>query len=90
MKQKKEEKNIVSEPSVQYVPQTEVAVLRKKLHDKINCIDDAKLLANCLSMLSSLMPCLFSDEEFNIEIEESEKSGFVTNEEAKRIFAKWL
>ncbi len=35
------------------------------------------------------MPCVFTDEEFKRELEESEASGNASKEEVKAMFAKW-
>lgn len=35
------------------------------------------------------MPCVFTDEEFAEEVRLSEASGFISQEEAEAIFAKW-
>ena len=34
-------------------------------------------------------PCIFTDEEFDKEIELAEASGYVTNEETQTFFAQW-
>jgi hypothetical protein len=36
-----------------------------------------------------IQPCVFTDEEFDKEIELAEASGYITNEQTQTFFAKW-
>lgn len=36
-----------------------------------------------------IQPCVFTDEEFDKEIELAEVSGYITNEHTQTFFAQW-
>ena len=82
---------MASEPAAAYgYSPSHVQALRNRIVDAVNETDDEERLMECLEMLhASTMPCVYTDEEFEKVLEESEKSGYVTHEEALRYFAKW-
>lgn len=38
---------------------------------------------------NATQPCVFTDEEFDKEIELAEASGYITNEQTQTFFAQW-
>lgn len=64
--------------------------LRNRIVDAVNETKDENLLMECLELLhADAMPCVYTDEEFDKVLEESERSGCVSHEEALQYFAKW-
>ena len=79
----------VSEPAVAYnTPYLQG--LKNRLIASIDATTDEEKLQECLELLhEDAMPCVFTDEEFRHELEESEAGGNASNEEVKAMFAKW-
>jgi hypothetical protein len=79
----------VSEPAIAYnTPYLQG--LKNRLITAIDESRDEKKLQECLELLyADNMPCVFTDEEFKRELEESEASGNASDEEVKAMFAKW-
>ena len=79
----------VSEPAVAYNT-SYLQGLKNRLIASIDETNDEEKLQECLELLhESFMPCVFTDEEFKRELEESEASGNASDEEVRAIFAKW-
>ena len=83
--------SIAAEPAAAYgYTPNYVQALRNRIVDAVNETDDEERLMECMELLhADTMPCVYTDEEFEKVLEESEKSGYVTHEEALRYFAKW-
>ena len=65
--------------------------LKNRLIATIDASTDERKLEQCWELLQgSDMPCVFTDEEFAEEIRLSEASGFLSDEEARAMFAKWI
>jgi hypothetical protein len=79
----------VSEPAATYHTPN-LQGLKNKIISSIDATNDEKKLQECLELLyADDMPCVFTDEEFKRELEESEASGNASDEEVKAMFAKW-
>ena len=61
--------------------------LRRKVISKVEEANSEERLYQCLEALSdSPMPCFFSEEELDVEIRCSMKSGNATQEEVNAVF----
>lgn len=79
----------VSEPAIAYNT-SGLQILKNKLIRVIDNIDDEEKLQECLDMLNeSEMPCIFTEEELDEEIRQSEASGYITQEEVLSRLAEW-
>jgi hypothetical protein len=79
----------VSEPAIAYNT-SYLQGLKNRLITAIDESRDEEKLQECLELLyADGMPCMFTDEEFKRELEESEASGNASDEEVKAMFAKW-
>ncbi len=74
-----EQPTVVSEPTVAYGRETYRQDTACTWHD---CTDDSHVDY-------STMPCIYSDEEFEEVVRQSERRGNATNEEMRATFAKW-
>ena len=86
-----QEPPIVAEPIATYGYAIDsVQTLRSRIVDAVNETKDEDLLMECLELLhADTMPCVYTDEEFEKVLEESDSSGYVSHEEALKYFAKW-
>lgn len=79
----------VSEPSVAYNA-SNLQGLKNRLIASIDGSNDEEKLQQCLELLhADSMPCVFSDEDFKLEVKASEMEGIATPEEVADMFAEW-
>lgn len=79
----------VSEPAPTYGV-SDLQGLKNRLIATIDASTDERKLEQCWELLQgSDMPCVYTDEELVEVIRLSEASGFVSQEEAEAMFAKW-
>ena len=79
----------VSEPAPAYGT-SDLQGLKNHLIATIDACTDERKLEQCWELLQGDdMPCVFTDEEFEEELRLSEASGFISQEEAEAMFAKW-
>lgn len=79
----------VSEPAPAYGT-SDLQGLKNRLIATIDASTDERKLEQCWELLQGNdMPCMYTDEELAEVIRLSEASGFVSQEEAEAIFAKW-
>lgn len=82
-------KKNVSEPAVVYNT-SHLQGLKDRIIAFLDTTTDEGKLQRCLELLNGEeMPCCFTEEELDEEIRLSEKSGYVSNEEALTKFAQW-
>lgn len=79
---------VVAEPIAAYgCVASNVQTLRSRIVDAVNRTEDEDRLMECMEMLyADTMPCVYTDEEFEKVLEESEKSGTITHEEVLKYF----
>ena len=79
--------SVAEEPVAAY---GRMEALRSRIVKAVNEMDDEDRLMECLQVLHvDTMPCVYTDEEFEKVLEESERRGYVTHEDALRYFAQW-
>lgn len=88
----KYEQNIDKEPAMANEPVAAYGAAVKcrpaqESHDFDKELDD--FLDNLSDEQLRKMPCQFTEEELDEEIRLSEESGFVSNEDVKKMFAQW-
>lgn len=85
----KKEHQVINDPTVAYGVDG-IQKLRTMLVDAVNATNDTNLLKKCIALFAQeKQPCSFSDEEFKIEILESEESGVANKNDVTEFFAKW-
>lgn len=86
-----EKSPIVAEPAVAYGTSiNSVQTLRDRIVDAVNQTDDKSRLTECLETLcATAMPCVYTDEEFELLLQKALKGPFVSSDEVEKIFEKW-
>lgn len=80
----------VSEPAIAYNSASNLQELKSRLITAIDNINDVEKLRDCLVLLDGGgMPCMFTEEEFDEEIRQSEASGYISHEEFLAKLAQW-
>ena len=80
----------VSEPTPAYGASS-LQGLKNRLIATIDASTDERKLERCWEVLhGDDMPCVFTDEEFAKELRLSEASVFLSDEEVKAMYAKWI
>jgi hypothetical protein len=69
---------------------SELQGLKNRLIAAIDNTDDIEKLQECMEvMLADTMPCVYTEEEFDQILAESEAGGNAEPEEVKEFFAQW-
>jgi hypothetical protein len=78
------------EPAIGYVTPNSVSALRHQLITQIERTEDTNLLEQCMSLVTEHnMPCFFTEEELDAEIQKSLHSGNATENEVNTVFSRW-